>query len=95
MVTPGPVETDFILDQSIIETVPPLVFSQPMSTADEIADLVLASAADGARERTKPALSGKIATLGYLVPGLRKFMMPIFERKGEREKKKYLARHTR
>ncbi len=95
VVTPGPVETGFILDQSIIETVPPLVFSQPMSTADEIADLVLASAADGARERTKPALSGKIATLGYLVPGLRKFMMPIFERKGEREKKKYLARHTR
>jgi len=95
VVTPGPVETGFILDQSIIETVPPLVFSQPMSTADEIADLVLASAADGARERTKPAFSGKIATLSYLVPGLRKFMMPIFERKGEREKKKYLARHTR
>lgn len=95
VVTPGPVETGFILDPSIIETVPPLVFSQPMSTADEIADLVLASAADGARERTKPAFSGKIATLTYLVPGLRKFMMPIFERKGEREKKKYLARHLR
>ena len=95
VVSPGPVETSFILDESVIETVPALVFSQPMSTADEIADLILASASDGARERTKPALSGKIATLSYLVPGLRKLMMPIFERKGEREKRKYLARHSR
>jgi hypothetical protein len=95
VVSPGPVETSFILDQSIIETVPPLVFSQPMSTADEIADLVLASAADGARERTKPVFGAKMATLGYLVPGLRKVMVPFFERKGEREKKKYIARHSR
>ena len=95
VVTPGPVETDFILDESVIDTVPPLVFSQPMSTADEIAELVLASAADGTRERTKPALSGKIATLSYLVPGVRKLLMPMFERKGTREKKKYLARRSR
>lgn len=95
VVTPGPVETGFILDESVIDTVPPLVFSQPMSTADEIAELVLASAADGTRERTKPALSGKIATLSYLVPGVRKLLMPMFERKGTREKKKYLARRSR
>jgi short-subunit dehydrogenase len=62
VVSPGPVETGFIFDESVVDTVPPLVFSQPMSTADEIADLVLASAADGRRERTKPALSGKIAS---------------------------------
>ncbi len=95
VVSPGPVETSFILDESVIESVPPLVFSQPMSTADEIADLVLASAADGARERTKPAFSGKMATLSYILPGLRKVMVPLFERKGEREKRKYLARHSR
>ena len=95
VVSPGPVETGFILDASVIDTVPPLVFSQPMSSADEIADLVLASAADGKRERTKPALSGKLATLGYLVPGFRKLLLPLFERKGEREKKRYIARHSR
>lgn len=95
VVSPGPVETSFILDESVIESVPPLVFSQPMSTADEIADLVLASAADGARERTKPAFSGKMATLSYILPGIRKVMVPLFERKGEREKRKYLARHSR
>jgi len=95
VVSPGPVETGFLLGESVVDTVPPLVFSQPMSTADEIADLVLASAADGRRERTKPALSGKIATLSYLVPAVRKLLVPMLERKGEREKKKYLARHSK
>jgi short-subunit dehydrogenase len=73
VVSPGPVETGFILDESVVDTVPPLVFSQPMSTADEI----------------------KIATLTYLVPAVRKLLVPMLERKGEREKKKYLARHSK
>ncbi|MGB8332648.1 MAG: SDR family oxidoreductase [Polyangiales bacterium] len=94
VVSPGPVDTAFITDKGIIDTVPPLVFSQPMSTADEIADLVLASAADGARERVKPAFGGKLATLGYLLPSLRRLLMPVLERKGEREKQKYIARHS-
>jgi len=95
VVSPGPVETGFLLGESVVDTVPPLVFSQPMSTADEIADLVLASAADGRRERTNLALSGRIATLSYLVPAVRKLLVPMLERKGEREKKKYLARHSK
>jgi short-subunit dehydrogenase len=95
VVSPGPVDTGFITDAGVIESVPPLVFSLPMSTADEIADLILESAADGARERVKPALSGKLATLGYLVPSLRRFLVPAFERKGEREKRKYIARHSK
>ena len=93
--SPGPVETGFIMDESVIDEVPDLVFSQPMSTADEIADLVLASAADGARERTKPALSAKLATLGYLFPGLRRSLIPVFRRKGHAAKKKYIARHSK
>jgi len=95
VVSPGPVDTGFITDPSVIDSVPPLVFSLPMSTADEIADLVLDSAADGARERTKPAFSGKLATLGYLVPAMRRLLLPAMERKGAREKKKYIARHQR
>ena len=95
VVSPGPVETGFILDPSRIETVPPLVFSQPMSTPDEIADLILASAADGARERVKPAFSGKLATIAYLVPSMRRLLAPALERKGAREKKKYIARHSK
>ena len=95
VVSPGPVDTGFITDAGVIDSVPPLVFSQPMSTADEIADLILESAADGARERVKPAIGGKLATFGYLVPSMRRLLIPIFERKGEREKKKYIARHSK
>ena len=95
VVSPGPVDTGFIMDRSVIDSVPALVFSQPMSTPDEIADLVLDSAADGQRERTKPALGGKLATLSYLMPGLRRFVAPILEKKGEREKQKYLARYSK
>ncbi len=95
VVSPGPVETGFILDPGVIEAVPALVFSQPMSTAGEIADLVLASADDGLRERTKPAFSGKLATMGYLFPSLRRTLLPVLERKGRAAKKKYLARHAR
>jgi len=95
VVSPGPVETGFIMDEGVIDEVPALVFSQPMSTADEIADLVLASAADGARERTKPAFSAKLATMGYLFPGLRRALIPVLERKGRAAKKKYLASRSR
>ncbi len=94
VVSPGPVDTGFITDDGVIDSVPALVFSQPMSTADEIADLVVASAKDGERERVKPAVGGKLATLGYLFPGLRRLLIPALERKGEREKKKYIARHS-
>ncbi len=95
VVSPGPVDTGFIMDPAVIDTVPAVVFAQPMSTADEIADLVLASAADGRRERSKPAFNGKLLTLSYLMPGLRRLLTPAFERKGERVKQKYLARSSR
>lgn len=95
VVSPGPVDTGFITDPEVIYDVPALIFSQPMSTADEIADLILQSAADGARERTKPMLGARLATLSYLVPSLRRVLLPVFERKGEREKKKYIDRNLR
>ena len=61
-------------------------------TADEIADLVLQSAADGKRERVKPAISARLATLGYLLPGMRRVLKPRLEAKGRKEKAKYRAR---
>ncbi len=90
VVSPGPVDTGFIMDS--IDTTPDIVFSQPMSTADEIADLVLQSAADGERERVKPAISARLATLGYLLPGMRRVLKPRLEAKGRKEKAKYRAR---
>mgnify|MGYP001556059680 FL=1 len=92
VVSPGPVDTGFIMDPSVIEDVPALVYSQPMSTAEEIADLILQSAHDDVRERTKPVVGARLATLSYLFPQLRRVVLPILERKGEREKQKYVAR---
>lgn len=50
VVSPGPIDTGFIMDG--IDHVPDLVFSQPMSSAEEITDLVLACILDG---RGRPA----------------------------------------
>lgn len=91
VVSPGPVDTGFIMES--IDEIPDIVFSQPMSTADEIADLVLQSAADGERERVKPAIGARLATLGYLLPGMRRVLKPRLEAKGRKEKAKYRARH--
>ena len=90
VVSPGPVETGFIIES--IDEVPDIVFSQPMSTADEIADLVLESAIDGRRERVKPVMGARLATLGYLLPQMRRVLKPRLEAKGRREKDKYRAR---
>lgn len=90
VVSPGPVDTGFIMDS--IDNTPDIVFSQPMSTADEIADLVLQSASDGERERVKPAVSARLATLGYLLPNMRRALKPRLEAKGRKEKAKYRAR---
>lgn len=87
VVSPGPIATGFILDDP--DQVPDLVFSQPMSTAEEIAALVLDCAHDGVIERTRPKLGAKMATLGYLFPPLRRAMQPLLEARGRAAKKKY------
>ncbi len=87
VVSPGPVETGFILDD--LDDVPDLVFAQPMSTADEIAALVFACAGDGNRERVTPAVSGKLATLGYLFPPAARILRPLMEVRGRRVKRRY------
>ncbi len=87
VVSPGPVETPFILSR--IETVPDLVFSQPVSTAEEVARVIADCAERGWRERSLPALSGYLTTLGYLLPAASRLLRPWFERQGRRRKKRY------
>ncbi len=87
VVSPGPIATDFILADP--DQVPDLVFSQPMSTAEQIAALVLDCAFDGRLERVRPALGAKMATLGYLFPALRRAMQPLLERRGRAAKARY------
>ena len=89
-VSPGPVETGFILKE--LEEVPDVVFSQPMSSADDIAKLILDCAADGSIERAHPASSAYLATLGYLVPQLPRLLRPFLERQGRAAKQAYIAK---
>jgi NAD(P)-dependent dehydrogenase (short-subunit alcohol dehydrogenase family) len=88
-VSPGPVDTPFFGD---ITSVPDLVFSQPMSTADEVADAVMECIAKGTPEIVIPALSGKLATLGYLFPPLAKRLRPILEKRGAENKRRYIEK---
>jgi len=90
VVSPGPVETGFMLGD--IDEVPDVVFSQPMSTAAEVAALILDCAADGTLERTCPQLSGYLATVGYLVPQLPRLLRPILQCQGRVAKERYIAK---
>ncbi len=92
VVSPGPVETGFILTD--LEHVPDLVFSQPMSTAEDIAALVVEAARGGARETT-PSLGSRYATtFGYLFPAVRRAFTPLLERRGRAAKERYVRRAT-
>lgn len=82
LVSPGPIDTGFIMDE--LDEVEDIVFSQTMCTADDVAQWVLDCAHDGRREIEFPVGGGKLATLGYLVPGLRRVLKPRLERKGAR-----------
>ncbi len=88
VVNPGPVDTGFFGE---VAEVPNLVFSQPMSTADEVADAVLQAIEGDALEVDVPALSGRLATLGYLSPRIFSALRPVFEKRGAAAKAKYIA----
>jgi len=88
-VCPGPVDTGFFGD---VATVPDLVFSQPMSTAEQVADAVLAALDARLPEIDVPLLSGKLATLGYLAPSIFARVRPVLEALGARNKRRFAAR---
>jgi short-subunit dehydrogenase len=89
-VCPGPVDTAFFGPD--LGLVPDLVFSQPMSTAEDIADAVSTVIERGIQELDVPAVSGKLATLGYLSPRLFGILRPAFERLGAKKKAHFLER---
>jgi short-subunit dehydrogenase len=91
VISPGPVETGFLLDE--LDDVPDIVFANPMSTADQVAALIVDSAADGRRERTIPARTGALARLGAAVPALRRALTPTMVRRGKSAKAAFRLRH--
>lgn len=92
IVSPGPVDTGFFGD---VSTVPDLVFSQPMSSADEVADAVIRCIEERAGEIAVPAQSGRLATMAYVFPKVADAIRPRLARKGARAKAEYMAKKGR
>ncbi len=88
IVSPGPVNTDIFREG--FDKVPDLFFSPPLSSAEQVAELVLACAYDGKPERVIPRRGAWMATLGSLCPPLRRTMRPLLEWVGRRHKQQYL-----
>lgn len=92
VVSPGPIDTGFIMDE--IDKVEDIVFSQPMSSPDDVADAVLSLAVGDKLEIPMPAASGKLTNLGYLFPKLRRYLRPKLYAKGRKNKDKYRSRQV-
>lgn len=90
VVAPGPIDTAFIMDS--IDEVEDIVYSQPMSTAAEVAEAVVAVANGESVEICMPAMSGRLTNLSYLFPWLRRKMRPSLYKKGAKNKEKYRNR---
>lgn len=91
IVSPGPIDTGFIMSE--IDQVEDIVFSQPMSSAQQVADAIVSIARGEKIEISLPKASGWLTTCSYLFPKLRRALRPILYRKGHREKAKYKQRN--
>jgi NAD(P)-dependent dehydrogenase (short-subunit alcohol dehydrogenase family) len=92
-VCPGPVDTGFLGEDP--DHVPPIVFSQPMSSPAAVADAVLACITDGVAEVAIPRVSGALASVGYLFPSLVRTLRPLLDRRGAAAKARYFATRRR
>jgi len=93
VVSPGPVDTGFIMRH--LDEVDDIVFSQPMSTAEEVAQAILDLCGNKVREQDMPVSSGILATAAYLMPWIGKFIRPALERKGAKIKARLKAEQKR
>ena len=93
VVSPGPIDTGFIMAD--IDATSDLTFSQPISTAEQVAQAVLDLCGNNLRELSMPKLSGFLTTLMYLFPGLNPKIRPMLERKGAKVKAELKAERKR
>jgi short-subunit dehydrogenase len=91
VVSPGPIDTGFIMDE--IDKVEDIVFSQPMSSAVQVADNVVTLASSDQVEIVMPASSKKLLIISYLFPALRRKLRGALYAKGRKNKEKYRQRN--
>jgi short-subunit dehydrogenase len=89
LVSPGPISTAFIMED--MDKVSDITFSQPMSSAEEVAQTVLDLCGNNVREEAMPKKSGLLAAVIGLMPWLGRLLRPTLERKGQRIKKRLKA----
>ncbi|MFQ5608738.1 MAG: SDR family NAD(P)-dependent oxidoreductase [Woeseiaceae bacterium] len=89
VVSPGPIDTGFIMAD--IDATTDLTFSQPLATAEEVAQAILDICGNKQIEQTLHVSSRVLTTLGYLFPGLRRVLVPLLRKKGARVKAKLKA----
>ena len=87
VVSPGPINTGFIMDD--IDNVPDIVYSQPMSSPEEVAEAVLECIQQGKAEIALPKVSAFMSNIAYLSPKLRKISRPYLDKIGRKNKEKY------
>jgi short-subunit dehydrogenase len=80
VVSPGPIDTGFIMAN--IDNTSDLTFSQPISTAGQVAQTILDLCGNNQREVVMPWISGVLTTATYLMPWLARLMRPMLERRG-------------
>ena len=89
VVSPGPIDTGFIMAD--IDATTDLTFSQPLSTAEEVAQAILDICSNNQVEQTMHVSSRIMSTVAYLFPGVRRVLLPLMRRKGARVKAKLKA----
>jgi short-subunit dehydrogenase len=89
VVSPGPVDTGFIMEN--LDDVDDIVFSQPMSSAEQVGQAILDLCGNKVAEQAMPTMSGILATLAYLMPWLGKRLRPMLRKKGARVKARLIA----
>ena len=87
--SPGPVDTGFIMEN--LDDVDDIVFSQPMSSAEQVGQAILDLCGNNIAEQAMPTSSGILATLAYLMPWLSKRLRPMLQKKGAGVKARLIA----
>ncbi len=89
VVSPGPVDTGFIMNN--LDDSADIVFSQPISSAEDVAQAILDLCGNNVREQAMPVSSGILTTVAYLAPWVSKLLRPMLEKKGARVKARLKA----
>ena len=89
LVSPGPLDTGFIMEN--LDTVADLTMSQPISTAEEVAQAILDLCGNRQLEVAMPAVSAMLSRFFKLFPWHKRLLLPVFEAKGARVKQRLRA----